>query len=106
MRGFLRYFLARLLPHPNANPTGETCRCSVRTAIELTWQRNPRWLGVFTARYLCSLNTPWPLYREVFAEMVARGLLIETQDDRAGFPRYFLARLLPHPNANPTGETR
>ena len=79
-------------------------RC-VRTAIEVTWERNRRFLGVFTARYLCCLNCPWPLYREVFADMVARGLLIETQDDRAGFPRYMLARLVPHPSANPTGET-
>lgn len=81
------------------------CPRSVRTTIESTWEQNPRWLGVFTARYLCCLNCPWPLYREVFAEMIARGLLIETQDDRAGFPRYFLARLLPRPNANLKGET-
>ena len=62
-------------------------------------------MGVFTARYQCLDSCPWPLYREVFAEMIARGLLIETQDDRAGFPRYFLARLIPHPSANPKGET-
>ena len=62
-------------------------------------------MGVFTSRYLCCLNSPWPLYREVFATMIARGLLIETQDDRAGFSRYMLARLVPHPSANPKGET-
>jgi cell fate regulator YaaT (PSP1 superfamily) len=81
------------------------CRRSVRTAIEQTWVHNPRWMGVFTSRYLCCLNSPWPLYREVFAEMVARGLLTQTEDEDAGFPRYLLSRLLPRPNANLKGET-
>ena len=80
-------------------------RRSVRRAIETTWERNPRFMGVFTARYECLDLCPWPLYRAVFATMVARGLLIEIQDDRAGFPRYILARLIPDPSANPTGET-
>ena len=80
------------------------CRRSVRTAIESTWERNPRWMGVFTARYLCFSSTPWPLYREVFAEMVARGLLLQTEDEVSGFPRYMLARLISAPNANLKGE--
>ena len=84
--------------------TCQWCRRCVRTAIEITWEQNPRWMGVFTSRYLCFPSTPWPLYREVFAEMVARGLLVQTEDDRAGFPRYFLARLLPRPSANLKGE--
>jgi hypothetical protein len=80
------------------------CRLCVQDDIEQTWEQNPRWMGVFTARYLCCLNSPWSLYREVFADLVARGLLIETADDHAGFARYMLARLIPHPNANPKGE--
>jgi hypothetical protein len=82
------------------------CRLCVQADIEQTWERNPRWMGVFTARYLSAVGAyPWPLYREVFATMVARGILIETADDHAGFARYLLARLVPHPSANPKGET-
>ncbi len=74
------------------------CQLCVRADIESTWERNPRWMGVFTARYLgAGSSCPWPVYREVFAAMVGQGLLIETADDRAGFARYMLARLLPLP---------
>ena len=62
-------------------------------------------MGVFTARYEGAVGScPWPLYREVFATMIARGLLIETADDHAGFARYMLARLIPLPTRK--GETR
>ncbi|MGZ5948969.1 MAG: hypothetical protein ACXWO1_02395 [Isosphaeraceae bacterium] len=73
------------------------CRCCVQADIEQTWERCPRWMGVFTARYELLGSCPWPLYREVFATMVARGLLIETVDEHAGFSRFMLARLVPLP---------
>ena len=74
------------------------CRLHIQTDIEQTWEQNPRWMGVFTARYEGHLGScPWPLYREVFAAMVARGLLIETMDEHAGFSRFMLARLIPLP---------
>ncbi len=79
-------------------------RLCVRADIEQTWEQNPRWMGVFTSRYLSPGSCPWPLYREVFATMIARGLLLETADDRAGFARYMLARLIPLPTRK--GETR
>jgi hypothetical protein len=86
--------------------TCRLCRFWVQTDIELTWVEHPRWMGVFTARYEGRLGwCPWPLYREVFASMVGRGLLIESVDDYAGFNRYMLARLVPHPSPNPKGET-
>lgn len=81
------------------------CRRSVQADIETTWERNPRWMGVFTARYEGRLGwCPWSVYRSVFMDLVARGILIETADDHAGFARYLLARLVPVPSANPKGE--
>jgi len=82
------------------------CRLCVQADIEQTWERNPRWMGVFTARYEGLGAYPWPLYREVFADLVARGILLETADEHAGFSRYLLARLVPVPSANPKGEPR
>jgi hypothetical protein len=73
-------------------------RLWVQAGIETTWERHPRWMGVFTARYEGHLDgCPWRFYREVFADMVARGILIESLDDHAGFSRYLLARLIPLP---------
>ena len=74
--------------------TCQWCRRRVRTTIEITWEQYPRWMGVFTARYLCRLGScPWPLYREVFAEMVGRGMLIASFQTGDDYPRYMLARL-------------
>jgi hypothetical protein len=73
-------------------------RAAVRRAIELTWERYPRWMGVFMARYLGRLGrVPWPLYREVFTELVEDGVLRTSYMPGDDYPRYCLARLLPAP---------
>jgi hypothetical protein len=69
------------------------CRRSVRTAIEITWEQHPRWMGVFTARYLCCVDSPWPVYRSVFAEMIQLGILIASFETGDDYPRYILSRL-------------
>ena len=70
-------------------------RC-VRLPIEAVWVENPRWMGVFTVRATWDAWAwcPWPLYRDVFGQMVRLGILLESIDVEAGYPRYMLARLI------------
>jgi hypothetical protein len=70
------------------------CRRTMRTEIESTWEQHPRWMGVFLARVAGNLGwSPWPLYLEVFREMVGAGLLIQSFGPGDQFPQYMLWRL-------------
>jgi hypothetical protein len=70
------------------------CRRTIRTCIEITWEEHPRWMGVFTARVEGRLGwCPWPLYRDVFAEMVGLGILLASYEAGDEYPCYLLARL-------------
>jgi hypothetical protein len=71
-----------------------TCRRCVRLLIETAWEEHPRWMGVFTARYEGGLGwCPWPLYRDVFAEMVELGILLASYEAGDEYFCYLLARL-------------
>jgi len=83
------------------------CRRGIRLLIESVWQQHPRWMGVFTARYEGRLGWyPWPLYREVFTEMVALGILIRSYQAGDDYPCYMLAKLTLPAGAAGKGDRR
>ena len=86
----------------NVNCDCVLCRLELRHDIEAVFERDRVWLGIFQVRSRLNVQlgahshwSPWKLYQAIWAEMLVKGLLIESfSPKRDQFPRYLLSRLM------------